>query len=301
MRIDANSVIGGTTNVTLYSTVEIGEIGIGGATLGGLSVNDSGAGFELNVSVNTGSLINGNVSVTGTSQFNVSGDTFAVDGGATITGSVTANLGDNANNWLLGGTFDGPVTLIGGTGSIPPPINLIILNDSFSGTGTSGTFLSSFTANMTGSTEILFPSAAFSGNNAATIAGNMTLSFGNGDNTLGNGTPGSFGGTVGGNLSVTLGNGTNSALISNAPGGKLIWNSGTGTDALTLGPSDPSTSYVWNVNLRFGNGSNSLTLATDIVPQSIIGTVIGGSGGSNTFSEDPTTWSIVSPFTISNF
>ncbi len=293
------SSIGKSLTATGVESVQVGEPSqVAGASVGSLNVNGVADTAELSVAIDGTSTVLGNVSILGTSQFTGLGDLVSVQGSATIGGSFNANLGDNVNLWTLGGTFNGPVTVIGGGGAeVVTPLNTIILNESILGTGTSGTFNSSFTAiTGSGSTEFLFPSTATGAATTAVINGNLTLNFGNGNNDLGGGAYGGvFAGIVNGNINITLGSGNDTATIQTAPTGLLNWHSGNGNDSMALSPA--AAGMLWNVNLHFGNGNDTLNLTAP--GGTIIGTADGG-GGTNTFIQDPS-WTIASPWSSSNF
>ncbi len=281
------SSVGGSISATLVTTVEIGVIGT--ATVGnGLTVNDSGAATEMTVELNGTSTVGGNVSITGTSQFVLLGDFFAVQPGVTIRGNVTANLGDNVNDWVLSGTFDGTVNLSGGGGVEPGflPLNTVELDSSATFNGNVNVTTGS------GSTELIFQPGS-------TVNGNLSLNLGNGNNDLGGGAfGGMFSGSVFGNVSIHLGNGSDSTMITNAPSGLLTYSSGNGADSLTLSPA--TAGQVWNVNATFGNNDDTFTLAG---PNGgfLTGSVDGGGRiNGNVFSQDPS-WTLLPPFQLSNF
>src|SRR5207245_8133889 len=117
-----------------------------------------------------------------------------------------------------------------------------------------------------------------------------------------------FNGTVGGSLRFNFGNGDNTVTIDHAPAGVLYWTSGNGNDSVMLGGATNAPGETWNVNMRFGTGSDTLTLAgngTVANPEKMTGFIdMGGPPAGNSF--DPTnslgagTWVIVSPFTLQN-
>ncbi len=290
------SSVGGSLTATGATSVQVGEPSqSAGASVGSLNVNGTGDTTELSVTIDGLSTILGNVSILGTSQFTGLGDFVSVQGGSVIGGSFNANLGDNVNSWLLGGTFQGAVTLTGGGGTEPGgglPLNLI----EFDFAGSTGTFNGPVSATTgSGSTAVVFMAGTV-------INGNMTLNFGNGNNDLGGGGFSSFGtvfaGTVNGNISITLGNGNDTATIQTAPTGLLSWHSGNGNDSLALSPT--ATNSAWKVNLHFGSGADTLTLAPVVGGTATISGTVDGGGGTNTFNQDPT-WTIVSPWSSSNF
>jgi hypothetical protein len=290
------SSIGGSLSTTGVPSVQIGEIAGTGATIGGaVSVNAQTAGSPLSLTINGTSMLKKGLTVVGTPLNTGDGDFVDVAGGAagaTIQGNVSVNLGDGFNAWLMGGTYAGNVTLTGGNGVSPAAgtaENTVQLDD---GTGTGpGIFQGSLQVTTGGgSTALIF-------NATDTVAGNMSLNFGNGTNDLGGGTLGGvFQGTVAGNLNITLGNGSNTALIETAPGGTLNWHSGNGSDTLTLGSALTPASSFWLVNLNFGTGVNMLTLAhTGNPPQFLSGDIEGD--GTDTFTQDPD-WMLISPLTF---
>ncbi len=295
LAISDGSSVGVNVSVSLVANVQIGDSSGIGAFIGhNLTVNDSGSRYDLTMGINENSEVGGNVLVTGTSQFVSSGDSFVVESGAIIVGNVTANLGSNANQWKLGGIFDGSVRLVGGSGVQPTggiALNTIELDD---GVLSPGTFNGSVTATTgNGSTAFLF-------NSADKITGNLTLQFGNGTNDLGGGNFGGvFEGTVTGNLSVSLGNGSNSAVVESAPGGKLNWNSGSGDASLTLGSDLTHANAFWKVNVHFGVGTNDFTLDPNAPQHQYLSGVVTGRNGADVFTNDGLDWAISTKFGIS--
>jgi hypothetical protein len=282
------SSIGGNVYARLIPNIQIGESGGTGVFIGGkLSVNDAGSRNDMTVSINQNSEVARQVAVIGTNRFVSLGDQFIVESGATIVGKLTVNLGDNANLWKLGGTFDSAVLLQGGRGAQPAngaAQNTIELDD---GITSLGKFNSSVTARITnGSTALVF--------NAGTkIAGNLNLSFGNGTHDLGGGSLGGvFAGTVAGNISITLGNGLNTAVIDAAPGRHLYWKSGAGDTSLTLGSAEAHANSFWRVSLHFGVGSNTVTLDPNAPPWQYLQGSVKGHGGTNSLVNDGTDWSL---------
>jgi hypothetical protein len=141
------------------------------------------------------------------------------------------------------------------------------------------------------------------------IDGSLTVQAGNGD-IIFNGSSA----TIGGNATFNLGNGNDTVTLGNAPGGRLFWTSGSGNDSVTFGNDSSVGGQTWNVQMHFGSGSDTLTLAdstsgapgiTPATPDSLTGLVdMGGPPGGNSF--DPTgstgtgSWVIVQPFTLQN-
>lgn len=139
---------------------------------------------------------------------------------------------------------------------------------------------------------------------AGVVLGNLTITGGNGVDTIMGLTKAAFDATVAGNLTVSLGNGTDSADIANAPTGVFRWTSGNGSDTLTLDPdggaTTPGPSQTWNVNFLFGSNDDTLTLNAATNPQFITGLVdMGGRVTANTFNQG-TNWSTAGYFQLKN-
>jgi hypothetical protein len=292
------SSVGG--NVTLTNEPAVG-IGFNtGATIGGsLSVNARLDGVSLDLSINSTSVINKGLSVVGTPLSTGLGDAVAVSGSATIGGNTSVNLGDGLNLWFMGGTYGGNVTLTGGNGTAPIagiPENTFELDD---GSGGLAIIQGSLTLTAGDSTTALLFAPG------ASVAGDMSLHLGNANNDLGNGAfGGTFDGTVAGNINIVVGSGNNIATIGVAPGGKLNWQSGNGNDSVTLADETSPDNQVWNVNMRFGTGNDTLALGAGPLNQQLTGFIdMGGPPGGNSF--DPTNqlgvnWSILQPFALQN-
>jgi hypothetical protein len=75
---------------------------------------------------------------------------------------------------------------------------------------------------------------------------------------------------------------------------------------VTLGSANTTGPEIWKVNMRFGTGSDTLTLGATATPQSLTGFVdMGGPPGGNSFDPGNQTgpggsWTIVQPFTLQN-
>jgi hypothetical protein len=290
---DGSSITRGVT-ARLISNIQIGESGGTGAFIGGnLIVNDAGSRSKMTTSINQDSEVAGKVEVTGTSRFVSQGDQFIVESGATVVGKLIANLGRNANVWKLGGIFDAAVHLKGGGGAQPASgaaLNTIELDD---GTGSPGSFKGSVTADIgAGSTALVF-------NPGTVVAGNLKLDFGNGTHDLGGGSLGGvFADTVAGNLSIALGKGLTTAVIDTAPGRELNWNSGAGDTSLTLGSSGAHANSFWKVDIHFGVGSNTLTLATNAPAYQFLKGSVTGRTGTDSLINDGLAWSIAPRFRL---
>ena len=88
------------------------------------------------------------------------------------------------------------------------------------------------------------------------------------------------------------------------PGSQLIWTSGNGNDYWLATPLVNGAPLLFNVDIHFGNGNDTFQLsgAAGDKGGSITGTVDGGGRlTANVFLMDPTLWTIVAPFTLSNF
>jgi hypothetical protein len=87
---------------------------------------------------------------------------------------------------------------------------------------------------------------------------------------------------------------------------RLFWQSGSGNDSVTLGATG-TNGQSWNVQMTFGTGNDTLTLAggTAVQPNSLSGIIgMAGPPGGNSFAPTGSlaagTWIIVPPFTIKN-
>jgi hypothetical protein len=287
-----SSVLGDVTT-TQIDNVAVGQLGGTLTTVGGnVNVNDAGAGAALVVNIfgNVGK----SVSVTGTNFDDIFVLTPASAGvGGNITGNLTVNLGNsigvlNSGDIFLldaGTTVGGNANLSTGTATGPGSQFTI-----------SGSIFGSLTTNLGSGND------TFTFNAAASVLGTMSVTGGNGNNTV------TSDGTVNGSLSFNLGNGNDTVTVGNAPGGQLLWTSGNGNDSVTFGDATNAAGETWNVNMRFGTGNDTLTLAgngTVASPEALTGFIdMGGPPGGNSF--DPTgslaagTWVIVSPFTLQN-
>jgi len=299
---DSLTLFPGTTVKGNLSTTQIDNVTLEATSTptlstvaGNLSVNDAGANIGLDVTIN--GVVGKNVSVTGTQL----DDTFTLGqvggAGGTIGGSLSVNL--QAGNGPVGDVISlGGGTVVNGNTTLTsaggPSGGLYEIMGTVNGNltvnmGTSGSAASGL------NNVLLFQGMVF---------GHMQVTAGNGDNDLGdNVTP--FSGTVFGNLSFNLGHGNDTAVITNAPFGTLNWFSGNGMDLLQLGealtPTPPG--LVWNVNVHFGTGSDTLSLNGDPVnsnPEYLTGIVdLGGTFGSNTLIQG-TNWILAGPLQLYN-
>ena len=97
---------------------------------------------------------------------------------------------------------------------------------------------------------------------------------------------------------INLGNGNDVTVVNGSVGGLVIYHAGNGNDSLQLGNGSASTNY--NGNVVFGNGADTLTLATG---GSVRGTFIGGTNLANVFNQSGgSVTATLSPFfTLINF
>jgi hypothetical protein len=209
---------------------------------------------------------------------------------ATVNGSTQFNLGEGNDTFTATGganvSFNGNFSFNDGSG-----------NDSVSVTAgaTFGGMTTRFTlgdgtdtVNMTGA--------------ATSVFGDLAVTLGSGNDSV------TVDATVFGGMRWNLGNGNDTVTIGNAPGSTLFWNSGNGNDSVTFGDATNSAGETWTVNMRFGTGNDTLTLAgngTVASPEGLTGFIdMGGPPGGNQF--DPTgslaagTWVTIQPFTIQN-
>jgi hypothetical protein len=195
---------------------------------------------------------------------------------AVVLGSVTAALGNGTGVFEIeaGSSVNGSVFLTGALGDDDVALD--------------GAVLGSVQMNLrSGNNTVEFGPSGL-------VLGDLSISADNGNNDLTN-----FNGTVDGNLTFHLGNGDDSLTIANAPGGRLSWTSGNGNDSVTLAP--PTANQVWNVNIQFGTGDDTLTLAGAGMGELLTGRVDGGGRIiANVFNQGAN-WTLVSPFTLSNF
>jgi hypothetical protein len=293
--VGPGTTVKGDVNSTQADSVDIGEPGLALTTvLGNVNINDAGAGASLTAHIfgNVGK----SATVTGTNN----GDFFlftpaSAGVGGNITGNLSVSLGAGAgigggNNFDLtsGTTVGGSVNLNSSTAT----------SDVFTVASAIG---GNLTANLGngGTTALPTTFALFDGGGAGSVGGYMSLSAGNGNNSIDLSQ-----GTVSGNLNVNLGSGNDTATFGTAPGGVLNWTSGNGADSVTLGSATSPTGQVWNVHMQFGTGSDTLTLAGPAT-QFLTGFIdMGGPPGGNSF--DPTgqlaagTWVVIQPFTLQN-
>ncbi len=293
--LNAGSELDGNLTAIEVDNVQIGELPAGANT--GSAVLRGNVEMSVANSGNVGKLsilgeVDGNVAFQGSPVFSqIFSDSVFVGSPvasvqAVVKGNLTASLGSGSGDFDIyaNGTVDGNVNFLGAQAN-----NFI---------GLAGQVQGSDAMTLHNGNNV------FQFATTSAVGGDLSLSAGNGSNDLGGGSSGgSFDGTVTGSVRVNLGNGTNTALISNAPSGQLNWMSGNGANALTLGSAATTSAQLWNVFAYFGNNDDQLTLApTAAVPQTLTGVLDGGGRlTGNTFTEDPNSWVLASPFTLLNF
>jgi hypothetical protein len=268
--------VGGSIQATFVDAVAVGQNTTVGKNLTSTAHPVEGNGF-----LGIAGTIRG--SVQATFGNGVAGNTLDLTPTGSIGGSLQVNLGSGPAIALLeaGSTIRGSAIISSGSGNNSFSIaNTINGNASFNG----GDGTDSITLEA-----------------ATSVAGNLTLTEGNGNDSV------TVDATVSGNMNINLGNGSDTVTIGNAPAGLLSWNSGNGNDSVTFGDAT-NVPGAWNVNMRFGTGNDTVTLAgngTVATPNTLSGLIdMGGPPGGNSF--DPTgslaagTWVTVSPFTLQN-
>ncbi|MFO0841497.1 MAG: hypothetical protein U0797_03720 [Gemmataceae bacterium] len=262
--VGPGSTVRGNLNTSFIDSVDIGEPTPTDLTTVAGSVNINNATAPNFLGVNVFGVVGRSLTATGTRQ----GDSFtlaptAAATGGVINGNLTLNLGTASNIGELVTLAAGAT--VGGNASIQslggPNVGL---------SGGLYSIDSAISGNLILSLGQGDNLLAFTGS----VSGNVSVRADNGDNDLS-----AFTGTVDGNLVIRLGNGNNTATIANAPGGRLSWVSGNGTDALTLGTG------LFNVNILFGTDTNTLDLSA---ATTLTGVVIG-TGGNNTFNQNGAT------------
>jgi hypothetical protein len=269
-------------NVTGYTNVMLG--GTAGDAVGGsATVNDSSLTLAVNIALRAGLTVNQNLTmITGSGA-----DTIRL-GSDTINGNTQVISGagnDTVTLTAVAPSFGGDLSISGGAG-----------NDSVNLSPGPSTVGGSLSISLTDGNDRITV------NNQLTVNGNLNLTLGNGADSV------TFDAAVNGDMHWTLGNGNDTVTIGNAPSGRLFWNSGNGNDSVTFGDATNAAGEIWNVQMQFGTGSDTLTLAgngTMASPEVLTGFIdLGGPPGGNSF--DPTgslvagTWVIAGPFTLQN-
>jgi hypothetical protein len=219
-----------------------------------LAVTSSGAG---SLGVGTSLAVTGS---TGGTNFSMTGT-----GALSVGGNASFNLGNGASTFNVSTTpassVGGNLAVTGGSG-----VDTVTLGATLTVNGNAGITLGDGDNVLTGLS------------NAFTVAGDFTMTLGNGNN-------GTFtiGGIVAGNETLTVGNGIDKITVNNPSGGLFTFHAGNGPDpSLTLGTGAGQT---WDVMLSFGTGINMLTLDG---ADTYSGTMMG-SGGNDTLNQNGAT------------
>ena len=199
--------VGANVQTTNVDTVEVGEItnqAVSPATIGGnLSAGDSGSHHSMDVDI-TG-VVNGTVSVNasgftpGFNEFTLEQQAAGVGGviGNTLSVSLGNSAGGNAFSFTAGSTVSGNTTLTNGSAATGASATTIDLE---------GTFNGSVSLNL-GIGDNLVTS------DTGVVGGNLSITGGNGAETISGLVGTAFDATVAGSVTINLGNGTNSATF----------------------------------------------------------------------------------------
>ncbi len=243
--------------------------------------------------------INGNLQLTG----GPSDDTVVLSSlvvnksvNVNLAGALTTTFGNTATEQSSGPALQvgGSFTYTGGSGADYVALPGVSVNNNL-------------TLNLGDGPDVVDLNTAGGLFASPTVGGDLDVNGGNGDINLN----GFFGegitATVFGSMNFNLGSGNDSATIVHAPGVRLNWTSGNGSDSVTLGAATTFSGEFWNVNFHFGTGSDTLTLSPDApATQYITGFVdMGGPAGGNVFDPFGETlpggnWQIVQPWTLQN-
>lgn len=274
---------GGSLDLVGFNNVSLGA---GGAdTLGGSVTVRSGANpFGLNVFVSNRFFIAHDLTAIG----GAGNDTVTFEDGGALGGNLTADLGGGRNELNVGG--NGPAVVVGGSvrytagdgdDTIDLANNASIGGDLF--------------VDLGGGNNTMFFDQPLS------VGGNMSVNLGNGTNAWNGG----VNANVGGDLSVTLGNGNNHIVVypRTTVGGTFRLRSGNGNTALTFNNSFAPAPVHYRVDVLFGSGDDSFTLAGGLGggSGSLSGTVDGGGRiNGNVFDQGPS-WALLPDFRLVNF
>jgi hypothetical protein len=293
--------------------------------LGKIVVPSGPAGFAQGVQIGRGLTVqtgagNDTVTIVGAlASDNAAGGVKTPGVGTIINGDTYINLGEG-NNYFdtlgtrtplaqIGGqetTFNGNVTYVAGSGS-----DSIELAGFGRGTGVGTEVNGNLTVNLGDGNNNFGDMALGGGNNGGldfvetSVSGNLSLTAGNGNNVMD-----FFGVRVGGSEAFHFGNGNNGTaavplLIRRPGGGTMTFTTGNGNNYLQIAtPNINEAPVLFNLNVRFGNGDDTFQVggAAGDRGGSITGSVDGGGRlTANVFLFDPTLWTVVSPFTLSNF
>ncbi len=298
--VDAGTTIFGNFSATFVDVVNLGSPNPGApltTVAKNVAISNASALTPLQV-VATG-VIGGSFTVTGTSlddNINLEQDTA---GGGLVKGTVSINAGDgqtHGDKIRFGANAEvvGKATVSGGSNLGTP------FGDQFM---IFGNFDAALNVLMGGNVNSLYFRPENGGDPQPIVAGNFTISAGNGNNNIGNSITGAFQGTVLGNLSFTLGSGNNGAagdpivIVTNLMNA-LYWKSGSGKDFVQLGDNASSgNTYNYLVNMVFGSNDDSLTL--DLGVLGFLNGLADGGAGNNTLHI--TSGTIVPAATIANW
>lgn len=244
---DTFNAIGGNLTVFGYSTISgANDVELTGnaVTLSSVSIQNAMAETNNNV-LNLGATttLNGNLVYTSNSRT----ETIGFDG-STILGNVTLNMGQGASNVTIGSTtntlIQGNFTVLGGNAT-----------DQF-------TIAAASSSTINGNLNLLLGNGdntvTFDGDGTSSIGGNVALTTGSGNDAINIGSGGNTF-TIQGALSMSVGNTAsatgNVVLLTNADiGGNVTFNSGSGTDTLTL----ESTQISGNLYANTGGGADTV-------------------------------------------
>jgi hypothetical protein len=248
----ADATVGGNFSATGVNdfTLNANKLNVGN----NLTVSAVPSGAPLNFTTAAGSLLSVGKALTVNGY--AAADSFSVLGEIQVGGNTTFNLGNGTNSVNI--TVSVPSTLAGnfrytggvGDDTVTIPSGLTIGGNSFValGEGTNTLGLAAFNL-----------AVGFAAN------GNITVTGGNGSNSVTFGTTGAFNG----NINVTLGNGSNSLFFNTSPVfGKITYRGGNGINGVGFA----SVPTVLDVDLTFGNNPNPLSNS------------IGFSGGAMVFT-----------------
>jgi hypothetical protein len=294
----------GTASTTVGGDVKLS--GIGNATIGGgkadliggsLTIQDAQTGMANSIQLNDGLKVGQNVTYFGGSQTDLFQLGKSITGTMTIGGNLTAQVGD----------ADNLVTLASFVYNLSVGGNLTVLGgNGANNLGLAGTVAGNVNVqlgNGNNGTTPLGPGGLFFD---SVVGGDENIALGNGNNAFDPVTHQSFKTTaVAGNLSIRLGNGNNGLIqyVSGAPGGQFNWTSGNGADTLNLTPLQTVPPQNFVMNAQFGNNDDGFVLGTPFGNSTftLSGRVDGGGRiNGNTFAQGAG-WTLTPNFVLSNF
>jgi hypothetical protein len=271
----ATTIIGGDLSVVGFTTVTLGVPGATTSVGGSASFQMGLLGFPVALTAANGFSVGKDFSV----QTGLGADTVTLDS-ITVFGLTQLNLGDGNDAASVNGTasFNGNFSLTEGGG-----------NDSFTVSSAGVTFAGDLAISEGDGNEVLNLAPA---GGLFTVAGNLRIQQGGGNNLT------NLNASVAGDLRFDLGNGADSVTVGTAPAGLLSWLSGNGNDLLTLSPTVDG--QTWFVNIRFGNGDDTLTLGGSGASQVLTGTVDGGGRQTANVFNPGMNW-VLEQITLNNF